>query len=614
MTPLPDITALRTAFESSLTEGRHAFALHQAEELWLAAPTMATAGFLKSRIPPIAESLHFATKRIAILRGFTVETATPLLEVCGLISRFRLDIQLGQYNAYIQELIDPNGPIQAADMVLVALHTRTAAPALWSGIDVNEMQAAGDWLCETIATSLESFRAISSAPLLLQGLDLPPGDPADSEVKARRDGVAAVNTRLKALISALPDCHFFDINVLTEKTGAKWHDERNWNIAKAPFRTDRAADLALLWWRLVRPILAAPCKVIVTDLDDTLWGGILGEDGPEKLRMGAGTGYRSVQETMLSLKQRGFLLAVASKNDESVALPVLTSHPDCRVRPDDLVTMRINWQPKSANIRAMAEELALGLESFVFLDDNPVERAQVAADLPMVRILPHRADPTETARMLTEHPELQRLAVTAEDAARTALYKARQASNSMGGADPARRAAFLESLQQKIVVEELSDDAFKRIADLEKKTNQFNLRTRRFTESQLRAFAAGPASFVLAFRVLDRFGDNGIVGMAAVSREGDAAAIENFLMSCRVIGRDVEFVMLGEIARRAAQLGCASLTGSYAPTAKNDVARSFYASAGLKPLAEEGDTVYWHAALNENGLVLGSNHLDQPAL
>lgn len=594
-----DAALLRGAFEASITEGRFALALHQAEQLWYAAPTMATAGFLKSRIGPVADALAFTPKRVAILRGFTVETATPLLEVCALLSRIRLDVQLGQYNAYVQELMDTNGVAQGADLVLVALHTRTAAPALWSGSDTGEMQTAIDWLCDTLTASLESFRATSPAPLLLQGLDLPPGDANEPIVKMRRENVAAANTRLRALIATLPDSYFFDIDALTEKANAKWHDERNWNIAKAPFRTDRAPDLATLWWQLMRPLLAAPCKVIVTDLDDTLWGGILGEDGADKLLMGPGTGHRAVQEALLALKQRGFLLAVASKNDETAALPILERHPDCAIRPDDLVAMRINWSSKAGNIRAMAEELSLGLDSFAFLDDNPIERAQVAAELPMVRILPHSADAVKTAHMLGVHPELQRLAVTAEDAARTELYKARRERNAGASNDPTLRAAFLDSLQQTISVEPLTDDAFKRIADLERKTNQFNLRTRRFSESQLRAFATGPTSFVVAFRVVDRFGDNGIVGLAVVSHDGATARIENFLMSCRVIGRDVELAMLHEIVKRATDSGCKTLIGGYAPTAKNDVASAFYPNAGFTAQADDGDTRYWQIALRE---------------
>ena len=594
-----DAASLRGAFEASIAEDRFALALHQAEQLWYTAPTMATAGFLKSRIAPVADALGFVAKRVAILRGFTVETSTPLLEVCALLSRFRLDVQLGQYNAYVQELMDSSGVTQGADLVLLALHTRTAAPALWSGSDPSEMQSAIDWLCNTLATSLESFRAASPAPLLLQGLDLPPGDPNDPLVKMRRDHVATANARLRMLVATLPDSYFFDIDALTEKANAKWHDERNWNVAKAPFRTDRAPDLAMLWWQLMRPLLAAPCKVIVTDLDNTLWGGILGEDGADNLLMGPGTGYRGVQEALLALKQRGFLLAVASKNDETAALPVLERHPDCIVRPDDVVAMRIDWSPKAGNIRAMAEELSLGLDSFAFLDDNPIERAQVASELPMVRILPHDMDAARTAHMLSAHPELQRLAVTAEDAARTELYKARRERHAGASNDPALRAAFLESLQQEILVEPLTDDAFKRIADLERKTNQFNLRTRRFSESQLRTFAAGPGSFVVAFRVVDRFGDNGIVGMAVVSHDGTKAAIENFLMSCRVIGRDVELVMLRDIAKRAAHVGCTHLTGSYAPTAKNDVASGFYVNAGFTALANDGDTRTWQMALGE---------------
>lgn len=598
-----DANRLRASFESALAEGRVGFALTQAERLWRTASTLATAGFIKSRAQPLVEALGFRAKRIAILRGFTVETMTPLLEVCSLLSRFSLDIRLGQYNAYVQELMDASsGAAQDADVVLVALHTRTAAPALWSANDPKEMQAAADWLCANLATALEAFRAASPAPVLLQILDTPAEDALDHAGQVRRELIAATNTRLRDIAAALPDCHAFDIAMLTDKPGQKWHDERNWKVAKVPFRTDRAPELATLWFKLMRPLLAAPCKVLVTDLDDTLWGGILGEDGAAHLRMGQDTGYRSIQDIMLRLKARGFLLAIASKNDEAAALPVLTSHLDCLIRPDDVVSMRINWSPKSENIRAMADELALGLDSFLFLDDNPVEQAQVAADLPMVRILPHLADPYATAQMLESHPELQRLTVTAEDAARTALYKARGARNAAAGSEPALREAFLSSLQQEILVEPLSDDAFVRLADLERKTNQFNLRTRRFSETALRGFAARPDAFVLAFRVLDRFGDNGIVGAAAVTLDGETAAIENLLMSCRVIGRNVEFAMLREIAQRAGERGCQRLVGSFSPTEKNSVARQFYAHAGFSAVSADGDIAYWQSAVNAAGL------------
>lgn len=599
-----DVDRLKASFEACISEQQFALAAHHAAQLWYTAPSLATANFIKARANPLIKNLKYHTKRLVILRSFSVETMIPALEAYGLNSRFCLDIRLGQYNAYMQELMDAeNGSANSADAVLLALHTRTAAPALWNSKVRSEMEEASEWLSENMLISLETFRRSASAPLIIQGLDMPQREAGDSNYQERRNKVTDTNIRLSKIASSIPDCHFFTIDTLTEAENADWYDSRNWNIAKVPFRNAHTPQLAMLWFQRVRPVLASPAKVIVSDLDNTLWGGILGEDGPNNLAMGQGTGYDAIQEALLSLRRKGFLLAIVSKNEEKSALSVLSSHADCLVRPEDIVSHRINWLPKSQNIQSLADELNLGLDSFVFLDDNPVERAEVATSLPSVRVLPFLSDPSQNAHMLMSHPDMQRLKVTQEDARRTSLYKTRQQRNISEVDNPAQRRAFLKSLHQEVIFEELSEEVFVRAAELERKTNQFNLRTRRFTEADIRGFASHPSTEVFAFRVIDRFGDNGVVGVVIISLSGGVAHIENFLMSCRVIGRDVEYLALQVIVHQIKQRGVKKVFGSFEPTAKNTPARKFYSHAGFSLYSIENDVEYWQTALSADGLL-----------
>lgn len=571
-----------------MVAGEFAHVLHLAETLWFESPTLTTAGFLSAALKPIADKCAFPVRRVDVFRSYTLESVVPLIAVQGLMSRQVLDIRLGQYNAYIQDLMNA---APGADVALVALHTRIAAPALWRGGDADTIRRDADWLCDSLSRALEVYRAAVPAPIAMQLLDYPPG-----AENARVKWVDDVNDRLSAITRQIPDCHAFHVADPAGRNHGCWHEERNWAIAKIPFRNDCAGDVATRLFQQVRPALGSPLKALVVDLDNTLWGGVLGEDGEDGLRMAAGTSFRRLQETLLSLKDRGILLGIASKNDEASALSVLSGHPDCLLRPEHFASLRINWQSKSVNIRAIGEDLNIGLDAIAFLDDNPIERVEVARNLPMVRVLPHFAD-ARTADMLAAHPEFQRFKVAAEDASRTALYAARKAlKNAEVQADS--REAFLASLRQEVMLETLTDETFARAADLERKTNQFNVRTRRFGEVELRNLALGPDSYVLAFRVLDRFGDNGIVGLVSVSIDGVSAVIESFLMSCRVIGRGVEFEMMRAVAAEACVRGCVDIVGTFAPTAKNGPSKDFFREAGFAYERNEDDVAFWRRSVS----------------
>lgn len=578
-------TDLRNAVETAVGGGDFSYAMHLAETLWLLAPSLSTAGFLKSALAPAVRGLNLPCKKIDIFRSYTVEPLVPLIEVMGLFNRYVLEVRAGQYNAFIQDLIA--GPADG-DAVVISLHTRTAAPTLWTGGTDSEMRRDAAWLEDNLSAALETYRTRSTAPIALQLLDYPPHSPDDH----RKQRIDEVNAHLEEMARRISDCHTFHTMDLTQCAGDRWFDERNWAFAKMPFRNEFSSGVAARIFQNVRPALGASIKVLVVDLDNTLWGGVLGEDGESSLQMAPGSGFRRLQGVLSRLKQRGVLLAIASKNDEASTRSVLVSHPECELRPSDFVTMRINWDAKSQNIRSMAEELGLGLEAFAFLDDNPVERIEVARGVPSVRVLPHVPDAAVVADMIDVHPEFIRIKITDEDVKRTALYAGRRERHD-AESKAVSRETFLSSLQQEVCLETLTDSVFERLAELERKTNQFNLRTRRFTETELRRFANDAMSFILAFRVKDRFGDNGVVGLAVTRIETGVATIENFLMSCRVIGRDVENEMLGYVAAEATLRKATSLKGTFAATQKNAPAADFYRKAGFVFEQSRDGVEYW---------------------
>jgi FkbH-like protein len=361
------------------------------------------------------------------------------------------------------------------------------------------------------------------------------------------------------------------------------NDPRFEAVAQVFFSPTGNRQLSRLWLRSLRSLERPQKKVCVVDLDNTLWGGILGEDGMDGLQMadsGSGLAHRRFQRSLLELRRSGILLAICSKNNPEEAIEALRSHPDCLLRPTDFAHIEIGWGLKSEAIARTAEKLSLGLDSFVFIDDSPVEREEVARALPSVEVLDFPGDPTRLVSALSEYSGFDSLRQTEEDRKRADTY-VHEAQRSAIKASSNSPVEFYRSLGLQLGIFSARVEQAGRLHQLLMKTNQFNLTTRRLSEGAFRALIGDSAYMVVGLRVTDRFGDSGITGLAIIDRgRHDVWTVQDFLLSCRVLGRTVENAFLSWLAARAAGAGANRVAIQYLPSGRNQVAHSFLKASG----------------------------------
>lgn len=398
-------------------------------------------------------------------------------------------------------------------------------------------------------------------------LDLKPG-------LGVRHLLSSMNLALARCMDASPNVYVLDANAWLQAAGAKAYAPKLELIAKAPFAPSVFSAAAASIRAALDALDGKARKLLVVDLDNTLWGGVVGDDGPDGLRLGGhdhvGEAYVAFQRALLALTRRGVQLAIASKNDERVALDAIDSHPEMVLRRDRFAGWRINWNDKAANLVELSSELRLGLQSFVFIDDNPVERARVSGALPEVLVPDWPADPALYASTLEALDCFDVPQMTDEDFDRTAAQVAerlRQASQS--SVMPSSFADWLKSLETCVHVEALSSSNLPRVTQLFNKTNQMNLATRRLSLSEIDSWSRAPGRRVWAFRVRDRFGDSGLTGVISIEIEGRAARIADLILSCRVMGRHVEYAMLHVASAFAAAQQVDELQVEYLPTERN---------------------------------------------
>lgn len=368
--------------------------------------------------------------------------------------------------------------------------------------------------------------------------------------------------------------------------GEKSFSPRLWYMSKTPYSVDFFKEAAAEIRAAMRALTGQGKKLIIVDLDDTLWGGIVGDVGWQGLILGGhdpiGEALRDFQFELKGLQQRGILLGIVSKNEESTALEAIRSHPEMVLRLDDFAGWRINWRDKAENISELVSELNLGLQSVVFIDDNPVERDRVRKTLAEVLVPDWPATPLEYKAALQRLRWFDQPQMSVEDRERTRSYvverKRKEALSSIGSIE-----AWLQTLETRVLAEKVNAANLERVTQLLNKTNQMNLSTRRLTKGELFDWSQEQNNILLAFRVIDKYGDYGLVGISSLNLSGGAeATVVDFILSCRVMGRKVEETMLYVLSICAKSRGATELHFSYHPTAKNQPCLRFLDSAGLK--------------------------------
>ena len=596
---------LRKEVDSLISSGSAAAARLRLAELWRKESGPATAAFLTSRFEQLRDKLALRPCRLAFLRSFTVEPAIPLLRASAFLRGIDLSVHLGDFNAYAQDILDEGSSLYrfAPDAMILAVRTADVAPDLWQEFADLSPEVAGKAsrrVGNSFAQWIRAFRERSQAALIVHNLEQP-SRPACGVLDAQNESSQAaaiqqINDAIRRAAAEHRGEYVLDYDGLVARHGRlRWKDERKWLTVRMPIAADQLLALSREWMRFLAPLTGKIAKALVVDLDNTLWGGVIGEDGMTGIKCDAeypGAAYQALQRVMLDFSKRGILLAICSKNNPDDAMEALNSHPGMLLRPKHFAAMRINWSDKAQNLREIASELNIGIDSLAFLDDNPVEREQVRAALPEVTLIELPDDPLEYAATLRECAAFERLTLSAEDQQRTAFY-AEQRERSEAEQNFQSKEDFYRFLEQEAEIAPVLPATLARIAQLTQKTNQFNLTTRRYTEQQIADMAERPEWQVSSMRVRDRFGDHGLVGVAITHDQGDVCKIDTFLLSCRVIGRTVETALLSYLAECAAVRGRRHLSGWFLPTKKNLPAKDFYAQHEFQLEQQTSEGSWW---------------------
>jgi len=498
------------------------------------------------------------------------------------------------FGQVVQSLLAPPPP--GCDVAVIWTRPEAAVEPFqrvlgFQPVERAELLAGVDAFCELVLRNASSYRSVFvptwTVPAYRRGLGA-----ADSRAGGAVRALQAMNLRLMERLEAAPNVQVLDARRWLEGGGRGYHPKL-WYLGKVPFQDGVFAEAAREIKAGLRAMSGQARKLVVLDLDDTLWGGVVGEVGWEGLRLGGhdaeGEAFVDFQRALQDLTRRGIVLAVASKNDESVALEAIRKHPEMVLREQDFVAWRIDWRDKAQNVAEIAAELNLGLSSVVFIDDNPVERGRVREALPEVLVPDWPADKTLYPSALFALDCFDSPRITEEDAQRTRLYAAERRRNDLqkqvGSLDE-----WLAGLSMRVRAEPLGPANLARVAQLLNKTNQMNLSTRRLTEAELQQWTAVPGRSLWAVHVEDRFGDAGLTGLVSLELQDGLGRIVDFVLSCRVMGRRVEETMVHLAVERARLHGAGRLEARYVPTPKNKPCLQFWEASGFQ---REGERFVW---------------------
>jgi len=539
------------------------------------------------------------TIRVALTGSGTLAPLGAHLRVACAQAGLHPFVHVGDYGQWAQDLLAASSALYAfaPEIILVPLQAAELFPATLSDADASAATLAAERAAgiSRIGALVDAVgQNAPGATLVLNTFAVPDRSPfgvLDLKVEGgQRERMMVLNSELISLVRDRRHVVVLDQDRVESRFGkSRVRDARLWYLGSVPFSDGFLPVLAAEYLRVIRPLKGLVRKCVVLDLDNTIWGGVVGEDGLEGIKLGGndapGNAFHDFQIALAALKRRGILLALCSKNNPDDVWEVIDSHPHMVLRRTDFAAVRLNWADKVSNLVEIADELNLGLESFVFLDDNPAERAMVAANLPAVLTVDLPGDPSHYLETLLALDVFDSLGVTDEDRARGEMYRNAQVRRefevSRGGGD---LTSHLEALAITVKIERATAFSLPRIAQLINKTNQFNMTTRRYTEAQVRAMVESGKAVVYSVKVADRFGDFGLTGVAIVEREQDSWLIDSFLLSCRVLGRGVEDALLAHIIESARKNGAKLLQSHFVATARNAAARGFFAMRGFQKI------------------------------
>ena len=558
---------------------------------------------LDRAVQPIAEQARVdigvtRTVRLALLGSSTLTQLIPGIRVGALRHGIWVDIYEGPYGTYRQELQDPISGLHAfrPDVLLLSLDAHHLAGA--EGVTAEEvLSGIGD--CWRLAKQSLGCAIVQQTVLPVFHPVL--GNNEHRCAQSRMTLVFELNKRLRE-VSDSNGAHLLAVDAIAARDGvSEWYDEALWLSSKQEIHPRVSHVYGDQVGRLLGAIRGQSYKCLVLDLDNTIWGGVLGDDGLTGIALGQGSAvgeaHLAFQKYALDLSRRGVILGVCSKNDEAAALEVFDRHPEMMLRRKDIACFVANWEDKASNLRQIAQRLNIGTDSLVFADDNPFERNLIRQELPEVAVPELPEDPALYVACIAAAGYFEGLSVTSEDKQRASQYRENSEREllreSITDIDK-----YLANLGMELRCAALHAIGLPRIVQLINKTNQFNLTTRRYTDAEVQAVLADASRLHLQFRLLDRFGDNGVIGLVIGNLNADREIfLDTWLMSCRVLGRQVEVATLNVVVRRARMMGALALIGLYRPSAKNAMVKDHYQRLGFRLTNESNGETTWRLAL-----------------
>lgn len=550
----------------------------------------------------LLEKPGLTDKRVAVLGGSTTHDIIELMEIFLLDNGIRPQFYESEYAQFWEDAVFGNPELDAFAPDVVFVHTSCRNIQTWPelGMSSGEVDALVDSAMSKFETMWLKLSEKFKCPVVQNNFDYLPyrllGNLDAAEIHGRTNFISRLNARFAAWAQSHDGFFLNDINWQAADFGlGRWHDEAFWCMYKYAMSKEAIPVVAFNAANIVKSLFGKNKKALALDLDNTLWGGIVGDDGPENLELGTETAvgqcYVEFQKYLKELKKQGVLLNVISKNEEAAAKGGL-AHPQMVLKEDDFISVKANWEPKSQNLVNMAKELSLLPESFVFVDDNPAEREIVIQQVPGCAV--PDIGQVETYRSVVDHGGcFEPTKISKDDLKRNEMYK-ENAARAQLQASFADYGEYLKSLDMHAVIKPFEPMYMARIAQLTNKSNQFNLTTRRYTQEEIEQTAADDHFITRYGQLADKFGDNGVVAISIGEMKGDVCELILWLMSCRVLKRDMEFAMMDEVVAAAMAKGAKKIRGFYYPTAKNAMVKSFYKTQDFDIIStdENGNTVW----------------------
>lgn len=532
--------------------------------------------------------------KIAIIGSYTFNGLSEVLQVKCQELKIRLTSFVGEYNQYNQEVLDPKSNLYQfnPDITFLLLDIRTIlGDSYYFPYDFSkkERETVIKEKISEIKTLIDCFKKNSKSKLVLTNFNIPTystyGFLENKTEYGLKEMVQELNKEIQEMVKEEQSIFVFDFDGFVRKHGENnIFNYRQYFFGDVKVSIDFLPYLGHELMGFVKPISGLSKKCIVVDLDNTLWGGVIGEDGFDGIKLGPytqGRPFLELQKILLGLNKRGMILAINSKNNYEDAIKVIKEHPYMLIKDENFASKRINWSDKITNMQEISEELNIGLDSMVFLDDDPINRELMKSTLPEVLTIDLPRDPSEYSSCIMNLNDFNLLKITKDDLNRSKMYHNEQKRKEFEKTVPDVE-TFLKKMDIHVSINNANSFTIPRISQLTLKTNQFNLTTKRYQEEDIEKFVEDKNYLVGCAQVSDKFGDNGITGVFIVNKLSNEWEIDTFLLSCRIMGRGVEEGILGHILKEAKKAGISKVKGQFIPTKKNRPCEGFLEKFGFK--------------------------------